>query len=254
MTNRLSVLLLAAMLVVFGLVGVAHAQSYSVTDLGTLVGGSFSYPLGLNNSGQVVGYSDMANNSASHAFLYSSGSMTDLGTLGGQYSYPQTNSGPVINDVGQVVGTAQDLNGNSQAFLYSAGTMRNLSLGGTYSFPVKMNSAGQVIGYSETPERDSKAFLYTPSGNSGTLTALNLPDGGNYSYATDVNDAGQVVGYASTSTGYLHAFLYDSHTGIMRDLGTFVGSPYSHSHAFAINATGQVAGQAQAANGFHAFR
>ena len=57
---------------------------YSVTDLGTL-GGSGSVGFGINNQGQVTGYSFTATG-AEHAFLFSNGQMTDLGTLGGAYS------------------------------------------------------------------------------------------------------------------------------------------------------------------------
>src|ERR1700722_16389230 len=60
----------------------AQAPRYSVTDLGTLGGGS-STGYAINASGQVTGVAVTANG-ALHAFLYTPGSgMTDLGTLGG---------------------------------------------------------------------------------------------------------------------------------------------------------------------------
>src|SRR2546427_6845742 len=73
-------------------------QTYGITDLGTL-GGAASEAYGINNAGQVVGWSTTADG-AVHGFLYDGGVMTDLGTLdGGSFSYATG-----INDQGQVVG------------------------------------------------------------------------------------------------------------------------------------------------------
>lgn len=63
----------------------AHAELYRLTDLGTL-GGSSSSAFGINDTGQVVGSSAIAGDAVQHAFLYSNGSMADLGTLGGANS------------------------------------------------------------------------------------------------------------------------------------------------------------------------
>ena len=65
-------------------------------ELGTLAGGEgFANGLGVNDSGQVAGVSQLAPGSGvTHAFLYSGGMMTDLTPRGGQSSAGgSTNSG-----------------------------------------------------------------------------------------------------------------------------------------------------------------
>ena len=101
--------------------GQADAFIYSaglMTDLGSLGGGSVAS--GINNSGQVVGWSYTSGGQA-HAFLYSAGTMTDLGTLGGTSSYASA-----INNSGQAVGVSDTSGGQPHAFLYSGGTMTDL--------------------------------------------------------------------------------------------------------------------------------
>ncbi len=54
------------------------------TDLGTLLGGHTSRATGINDSGQVVGYSDYDGSPFStHATIWNGTTPTDLGTLGG---------------------------------------------------------------------------------------------------------------------------------------------------------------------------
>lgn len=56
--------------------------SWTVTDLGGF-GGSATVAYGVNNAGQVVGYSNTTRDKASHAFLWQNGKMQDLGTESG---------------------------------------------------------------------------------------------------------------------------------------------------------------------------
>src|ERR1044071_8833344 len=87
----------------------ANAQKYhafiwnsssGLTDLGTL-GGDSSYALGINDSGEVVGYSLLAGNTPRHAFTWTAaGGMVDLGTL----ATTQWSQGEKINASGEVSG------------------------------------------------------------------------------------------------------------------------------------------------------
>ena len=209
---------------------VRPALPSTITDLGTL-GGSYSRAYGINAAGQVVGLSYTIGNAGQHAFLYSKGKMTDLGTLGG------TDGGAAygINDSGQAVGDAA-ISGNSgeHAFLYFGGVMTDLGTLGANSFAVGINAAGQVVGYSYlTRNGVYHAFLYS----GGIMSDLGTL-GGNHSVAEGINAGGQVVGYSATAgDGADHAFLYSG--GVMTDLGTFG----SQSYAFGINAAGQVVGE-----------
>jgi probable HAF family extracellular repeat protein len=77
-----------------------------MTNLGTL-GGPNSYPLWINDRGDIVGEADISfvQNSLGqfphHAFLWRNGTMTDLGTLG------STSHAESINNKGQVVGRSR---------------------------------------------------------------------------------------------------------------------------------------------------
>jgi probable HAF family extracellular repeat protein len=237
----------------------AWSQQYSLTDLGTVAGpnSTFSNGRGINSAGQVTGVSDINDFEYSgedpdyayyreHAFLYSNGTMQDLGTLGGTFSY-----GNGINASGQVTGRS-DTTGDAarHAFLYSNGSMQDLgTLGGLFSSGSDINASGKVTGSSATAISGRvHAFLY---GN-GSMQDLGTL-GGLRSDGLGINDAGQVAG-VSTLTDSLatasHAFLYSN--GVMQDLGTLGGTL---SASLDINAGGQVTGFAYTShNDFqHAF-
>ena len=142
--------------------GQGHAFLYSngsgLQDIGTLPGGVSALATGLNDSGDVVGYSDGITNGTSfgnHAFLYHNGAMTDIGAL----INPQYASfADGINNAGDIVGEA----GNT-GFLFHNGQnfdLNNLidpSLGWNIRTATAINDNGQIIGYGNLG-----GFIMTP--------------------------------------------------------------------------------------------
>jgi probable HAF family extracellular repeat protein len=149
------------------------------TDLGSL-GGDTGLALGLNNSGQIVGYSNTVGDQQQHAFLYSAVGIIDLGTLGGSASQAYG-----INDSGQIVGNSW-LSPNTccDAFLYSNGSMIDLnsllpagsdfsapgSYEGALAFATAINNSGQIVGTGFVNGQPHAFLLDLSDNNSGGVT------------------------------------------------------------------------------------
>src|ERR1700686_2876638 len=91
---------------------ICAAQTYTVTDLGTLPSGGYSVARSINATGQVTGAAGPNNGADSSVFVYSKGVLTNLGTLGGT-----SGIGNGINASGQVAGYSQNGSGTYRAFL-----------------------------------------------------------------------------------------------------------------------------------------
>lgn len=217
---------------------------YSIIDLGTL-GGVSSNANAINQSGHVVGSSQLANGN-SHAFFYD-GTMHDLGTVGGPLSF-----GYGINDNDKVVGDSAAVNSAQRGFVTNGPILQPLGVLGGGSFATShaygINDFGFVTGTSATGGPGEHAFLYDGSSmhDLGTL-------GGVHSYGMAISNSGQVTGYAhvSLATTISHAFLYNGMT--MQDIGTLGGD---NSFGFAINSNGHVTGKSDNVSGSgtsHAF-
>ena len=205
---------------------------YQPIDIGSLGGVWGVFAWGINDAGQVVGESTLGDGQRSHPFLYSSGTMTDLGTLGGLLADARA-----INESGQVAGTSTiERNDPYRAFLYSGGGMKDLgSLGGSYSRTYDLNESGQVTGWAATAAGNEHPFLYS----NGTMTDLGTL-GGRYGWGLGINDLGEVVGFALVAGDSAVApFLYRN--GSMRNLGSLGGSG---GQAEDINNAGHIVGSA----------
>jgi probable HAF family extracellular repeat protein len=163
-------------------------------DLGTL-GGRFSYGVGINGAGHVVGASTFGGDeSARHAFLYRDGVMTDLGDLGGIDSFAQG-----INDHDQIIGGVVDTAEVAHSFLYTDGELRMLGdFGGRYTGTWDINNLGQVVGYSTfTDDIETRhGFLYTDGRMFDINTLVDPALGWTVATAIGINDGQQILGYA----------------------------------------------------------
>jgi probable HAF family extracellular repeat protein len=209
----------------------ASAQSYTVTDLGTLPGGSFSSAQGINASGHVTGTANSANGDT-HPFLWTQNAgMVDIAVT----AVPSGESlqGFWINSTDQIVGSPGG-GVAQQAFFYN-GNFSYLS-GGLPSSAKGINDSGQIAGHIAGALPLFHAAIW-PSPTSAPVdiattvaTACGTSPSGD-SDASFVNNAGLVAGHTSK-----HAFLYN----ILTAQVTCIPTPGPLSIAGAVNANGQV--------------
>jgi probable HAF family extracellular repeat protein len=202
-----------------------------LVDVGTL-GGRTARVTDINELGQAVGTSDLAEANVYHAVRWQDGVLEDLGTPGGLLSQAIG-----VNDRGQVVGAAtasRDAGAPWRAILWDRGAIVDLgSLGGPTSMAHAINNSGQIVGTTTDVDGNGRAFVW----QDGAMTDLGSLGGATGTVPTAINDLGQVVGGAGTRSGAHHAFLWQA--GSMSDLGTLGGT---WSEASDINDRGQVVG------------
>jgi probable HAF family extracellular repeat protein len=146
-------------------------------DLGTL-GGDNSFAKGINNAGDIVGYSDFDSSGPLHSFVLRGGEMHDLDALIPAGSGWQINKVFGVNDAGQLVGSGF-LNTSQSGFLLVAGTSgqpnrcpRIQTFTNVFSQPTHSNTYAVVA-----TDADGDPLTYTWS-LSGPVTTC-AQDGGN---------------------------------------------------------------------------
>jgi probable HAF family extracellular repeat protein len=167
----------------------------------------------------------------------------DLGTLGGDWSGVSS-----ISDAGQIVGEAENSQGDWHATLFDpTGAGKNIDLGTLagygYSYAISINEAGQIVGETMAecwplPFCPRRAVLFDPTGAANNIDLGTL--GGDSSEACHINGAGQIVGAAYNSQDRERATLFDpTGAGNNIDLGALGGD---ESYANSINDAGQIVG------------
>lgn len=233
----------------------SHAVLYNkdgtITDLGTIDGGDWSFAFTINSQGLVGGEATSTIPDPfsmmfglpyqTRGFVYQNGVMRDIGTLGGGDTLIYQ-----ANEQGQVAGisytnaTPNPVWGipTQHAFLWQAGKMIDLgTLGGNIVLYDWINNLGQVAGTSTLPgDQTWHPFLW----DHGTLKDLGTL-GGKRGEAEWISDSGLVVGRAdlTPASNIHHAFLWKN--GTMTDLGVI--SPWTCSTALSVNSRGQVVGE-----------
>ena len=240
--NKLFVLGYALMLNIvlgFGFVASVEAAppTYKIFDIGTLENASGwdledmnveSWGKGLNNNGQVVGWS-YTTGGAIHTFIWDmTNGITDINVLNGIDS-----RGGDINNNGQVTGSWNPTNStDDHVFIWDPTTgFTDLgALGGTWVEANGINDNGKIVGFGCC---DNSTVAFIGDATNG-LTALDLL-GGPTGRANDINNSSQVTG---SSDG--QAFIWDATNGTTW-IGA-IGGLEAYSEGFGINDFGQLTG------------
>ncbi|MCH9002292.1 MAG: hypothetical protein IIC02_06935 [Planctomycetes bacterium] len=182
----------------------AYTLGAGMTSLGTF-GGDESVAMDINDSGQVAGGAQYVSRNM-RPFRWANGTMTDLGTLGGE-SISVLHRGQAINSSGNVVGLSYTAGGDRHAF-YWDGSMSDLGVltGGDTSWAFGINDSDEVVGTSNVTGGDFHAFVWDAT--NGLRDLNNLISGSwTLTRAVDINNNGLITGWGTNPSGDVRAFL-----------------------------------------------
>jgi len=259
-----------------------HVQHYTITDLGTLEGGTFSQPFFINKYGLVSGSASLPDGTQ-HAVLWLEGLMGDIGApgLGGPNSIAFGDN-VRFQAAGEAETSAPDPNGEDFCgfgthltclpFLWQDGVMNPLpTLGGNNGEATAINNRGEVAGFAENSSPDPgcptpQVLHFKPVvWEKGVIHKLPTLGGDPDGVAFMINDNGQTVGASGNCATFnpidlynlvpVHALLWEK--GKATDLGNLGGQTgqAGGNIALDINNQGQVVGNSDLPGDttFHAF-
>ena len=234
-----------------GLVAGQHAFLWrpgkGMKDLGTLSGATVSGAIGLNDTGVVVGYSNVKGQPVTDFVATqwsSSGTISNLGTLSGGAS----SAAFQINSGGEISGDSFVASGAVNATQWTNNKIKNLGKlkNAIFTAGLAINDNGYIVGesvFAYGPPFTSHGFLW----NGSTMKDLGTLWGGITSMANAINSSGVVVGQSDghNTGGHWHAVMWGA-SGNIKDLGLLQGGTYSI--AFGVNDSEIVVGYGNIAN------
>ncbi len=216
-------------------------QNGTYTDLGTFTEGTATFAYGINESGQITGYSFVRNGlgqTSPAAFVYQNGTLTNVG-IG------LASRGLALNNSGTIAGLVQlDPSKRDQGILIGTNPSSQTPVDGldatANSRFLAINSRGDAVGFSGVSGSTIRPVLYT----NGTLTDLGVPNGVS-SEAIAINNAGTILIRNMTDPDVaLRGYLFRD--GTFTDIGHLGGND---TRPAGLNAQGYVVGYSRQADG-----
>jgi uncharacterized membrane protein len=205
-----------------------QSATVTVTDLGVLPGGTYSFAFDISSQGTIVGSSDVAGAGLFfHGVRWVNGVMEDLGAFNGQ----STQMGRIFDN--SVIAGHTQVGSNYFPFLWRQGSGYTALPGDGWAYGL---GKGIVVGCSQAKQLN----VYVQSDSGYILTHPALPPSWNSTSACafDANDRGDYTGYYISNGAFL-PFAYWK--------GTFYSLPLptggaAGANGFSINNAGAVIG------------
>jgi probable HAF family extracellular repeat protein len=213
--------------------GGPDSQGFYINDRGEVAGVSYT-SFAIN---PVTGWPDV------HPFLFKSGQMIDLGSLGGGLGSPGA-----VNNQSEVVGLS-NLAGDatSHPFLWRRGTLLDLgTLGGDNGAANWINDSGEVVGTADLKDATHHAFVW----RAGKMIDVGTVDSDPCSNGVTINSLGLAAGTSTDCNGnVLHLFLWEH--GSIVNLTALIrsGADMVFNDPVMINDHGEIAGNAVTPDG-----